>query len=135
MEWSDVISQLLAILLQATLTVLSGVAVTVAVYIGARVREYLAAQTNQTTANTLVFIVQQAVLFAERLDQSGEAKKAIASNFARQMAEKYGIVVDEAQIANLIESAVTLLHQGAFAGGQVVIGDIPPIPELSATTS
>lgn len=124
METSIFLSDLLNLFLQFLLTVLTAVAVPFAIYLGRRAKMYLEANIGKRNAELAVMIAQQAVLMAERLDQSGEGKKAIASNFALQMADRHNLNIDANLISSLIEGSVTLLREGAFSGAG---GELQPL--------
>lgn len=114
----ETIAQLSDAGIRFLLAVMLAIATPLGTYIGVRFYQFLRTQLGDKNASFAIRVVQQAVLMAERLDQDGKGKKAIASSFAENMAKRYGVAIDPDLLSNLIEASVTLLHEGAFSGGQ-----------------
>ena len=121
MDWSEVVNQLIQILLPILATFLTGLFT----YIGTRLKNAYEQKVNTETAKV---VVENAVRFVEQVykDLHGKEKLEKAVEQVSQVLASKGINLSEAEINMLIESAVYGLNEGWFEVKEpktVVIGD------------
>ena len=109
MDWSEVVNQLIQILLPVLATFLTGLFT----YIGTRLKNAYEQKVNTETAKV---VVENAVRFVEQLykDLHGKEKLEKAVEQVSQILASKGINLSEAEINMLIESAVYGLNEGWF---------------------
>ena len=109
MDWSEVVNQLIQILLPILATFLTGLFT----YIGARLKSAYEQKVNTETAKV---VVENAVRFVEQVykDLHGKEKLEKAVEQVSQILASKGINLSEAEINMLIESAVYGLNEGWF---------------------
>ena len=109
MDWSEVVNQLIQILLPVLATFLSGLFT----YIGTRLKNAYEQKVNTETAKV---VVENAVRFVEQVykDLHGKEKLEKAVEQVSQVLASKGINLSEAEINMLIESAVYGLNEGWF---------------------
>ena len=109
MEWSEVVNQLIQILLPVLATFLTGLFT----YIGTRLKNAYEQKVNTETAKV---VVENAVRFVEQVykDLHGKEKLEKAVEQVSQILASKGINLSEAEINMLIESAVYGLNEGWF---------------------
>ena len=107
MEWSEVVNQLIQILLPILATFLTGLFT----YIGTRLKSAYEQKVNTETAKV---VVENAVRFVEQVykDLHGKEKLEKAVEQVSQILASKGINLSEAEINMLIESAVYSLKSG-----------------------
>lgn len=109
MDWSEVVNQLIQILLPVLATFLTGLFT----YIGTRLKNAYEQKVNTETAKV---VVENAVRFVEQVykDLHGKEKLEKAVEQVSQVLTSKGINLSEAEINMLIESAVYGLNEGWF---------------------
>lgn len=109
MDWSEVVNQLIQILLPVLATFLTGLFT----YIGTRLKNAYEQKVNTETAKV---VVENAVRFVEQVykDLHGKEKLEKAVEQVSQVLASKGINLSEAEINMLIESAVYGLNEGWF---------------------
>ena len=109
MDWSEVVNQLIQILLPVLATFLTGLFT----YIGTRLKNAYEQKVNTETAKV---VVENAVRFVEQVykDLHGKEKLEKAVEQVSQILASKGINLSEAEINMLIESAVYGLNEGWF---------------------
>lgn len=109
MDWSEVVNQLIQILLPILATFLTGLFT----YIGTRLKNAYEQKVNTETAKV---VVENAVRFVEQVykDLHGKEKLEKAVEQVSQVLASKGINLSEAEINMLIESAVYGLNEGWF---------------------
>ena len=109
MDWSEVVNQLIQILLPILATFLTGLFT----YIGTRLKNAYEQKVNTETAKV---VVENAVRFVEQVykDLHGKEKLEKAVEQVSQILASKGINLSEAEINMLIESAVYGLNEGWF---------------------
>ena len=109
MDWSEVVNQLIQILLPVLATFLTGLFT----YIGTRLKNAYEQKVNTGTAKV---VVENAVRFVEQVykDLHGKEKLEKAVEQVSQILASKGINLSEAEINMLIESAVYGLNEGWF---------------------
>ena len=109
MDWSEVVNQLIQILLPILATFLTGLFT----YIGTRLKNAYEQKVNTETAKV---VVENAVRFVEQVykDLHGKEKLEKAVEQVSQILASKGINLSEAEINILIESAVYGLNEGWF---------------------
>ena len=109
MEWSEIVNQLIQILLPILATFLTGLFT----YIGTRIKNAYEQKVNTETAKV---VVENAVRFVEQVykDLHGKEKLEKAVEQVSQVLASKGINLSEAEINMLIESAVYGLNEGWF---------------------
>ena len=109
MDWSEVVNQLIQILLPILATFLTGLFT----YIGTRLKNAYEQKVNTETARV---VVENAVRFVEQVykDLHGKEKLEKAVEQVSQVLASKGINLSEAEINMLIESAVYGLNEGWF---------------------
>ena len=110
MEWSEVVNQLIQILLPILATFLTGVFT----YIANRLKKVYEEKANTETAKT---VAQDAVKFVEQVykDLHGKEKLEKATQQVSEILQSKGINISDAEINMLIESAVYGLNEGWFS--------------------
>lgn len=110
MEWSEVVNQLIQILLPILATFLTGLFT----YIGTRLKKVYEEKANTETAKT---VAQDAVKFVEQVykDLHGKEKLEKATQQVSEILQSKGINISDAEINMLIESAVYGLNEGWFS--------------------
>lgn len=109
MDWSEIVNQLIQILLPVLATFLTGLFT----YIGTRLKNAYEQKVNTETAKV---VVENAVRFVEQVykDLHGKEKLEKAVEQVSQILASKGINLSEAEINMLIESAVYGLNEGWF---------------------
>lgn len=109
MDWSEIVNQLIQILLPVLATFLTGLFT----YIGTRLKNAYEQKVNTETAKV---VVENAVRFVEQVykDLHGKEKLEKAVEQVSQVLASKGINLSEAEINMLIESAVYGLNEGWF---------------------
>ena len=109
MDWSEVVNQLIQILLPVLATFLTGLFT----YIGTRLKNAYEQKVNTETAKV---VVENAVRFVEQVykDLHGKEKLEKAGEQVSQILASQGINLSDAEINMLIESAVYGLNEGWF---------------------
>ena len=109
MDWSEVVNQLIQILLPVLATFLTGLFT----YIGTRLKNAYEQKVNTETAKV---VVENAVRFVEQVykDLHGKEKLEKAVEQVSQILASKGINLSQAEINMLIESAVYGLNEGWF---------------------
>lgn len=109
MDWSEIVNQLIQILLPILATFLTGLFT----YIGTRLKNAYEQKVNTETAKV---VVENAVRFVEQVykDLHGKEKLEKAVEQVSQVLASKGINLSEAEINMLIESAVYGLNEGWF---------------------
>ena len=109
MDWSEIVNQLIQILLPVIATFLTGLFT----YIGTRLKSAYEQKVNTETAKV---VVENAVRFVEQVykDLHGKEKLEKAVEQVSQILASKGINLSEAEINMLIESAVYGLNEGWF---------------------
>ena len=128
MDWSEIVNQLIQILLPVLATFLTGLFT----YIGTRLKNAYEQKVNTETAKV---VVENAVRFVEQVykDLHGKEKLEKAVEQVSQILASKGINLSEAEINMLIESAVYGLNEGWFELKEpetVVIDDSPNTTEV-----
>ena len=110
MDWSEVVNQLIQILLPILATFLTGLFT----YIGTRLKKVYEEKANTETAKT---VAQDAVKFVEQVykDLHGKEKLEKATQQVSEILQSKGINISDAEINMLIESAVYGLNEGWFS--------------------
>lgn len=109
MDWSEIVNQLIQILLPVLATFLTGLFT----YIGTILKNAYEQKVNTETAKV---VVENAVRFVEQVykDLHGKEKLEKAVEQVSQVLASKGINLSEAEINMLIESAVYGLNEGWF---------------------
>lgn len=109
MDWSEIVNQLIQILLPILATFLTGLFT----YISTRLKNAYEQKVNTETAKV---VVENAVRFVEQVykDLHGKEKLEKAVEQVSQVLASKGINLSEAEINMLIESAVYGLNEGWF---------------------
>ena len=109
MDWSEVVNQLIQILLPVLATFLTGLFT----YIGTRLKNAYEQKVNTETAKV---VVENAVRFVEQIYKDLHSKEKLekAVEQVSQILASKGINLSEAEINMLIESAVYGLNEGWF---------------------
>ena len=133
MDWSEVVNQLIQILLPILATFLTGLFT----YIGTRLKNAYEQKVNTETAKV---VVENAVRFVEQVykDLHGKEKLEKAVEQVSQVLASKGINLSEAEINMLIESAVYGLNEGWFELKEpetVVIDDSSNTTEVAVKDS
>lgn len=110
MDWSEIVNQLIQILLPILATFLTGLFT----YIGTRLKSAYEQKVNTETAKV---VVENAVRFVEQVykDLHGKEKLEKAVEQVSQILASKGINLSDAEINMLIESAVYGLNEGWFS--------------------
>ena len=116
MDWSEVVNQLIQILLPILATFLTGLFT----YIGTRLKKIYEEKVNNETAK---IVVENAVRYVEQVykDLHGKEKLEKAIEQVSQVLESKGITITDAEIYMLIESAVYGLNEGWLKDETVIV--------------